>query len=736
MSIKVTGYFGKTTCDKGDYKIKIFFPNNEITMDRNPQFGTTSVCGNLPLFKEGKEYTIEVEKNPNPRYKGSYMFVNLIGLEEEMEGESAHAFLSMVTSDTLATNILDKYPKFINMILENKEIDYSDIYGIGDKRFEQIKAKVNTQFKFFNIILKYPEYKISLKNARKISEMYSTIQQVYDTLDENPYSVLMEVFGYGFDKADRLILKRDYSWFESDIRLESCMMNLLNYNESQGNSYCNANDLYKEAVQIIPNCGSRIKDIAINSELLHYEDETKNISLESTYMAELQVAGMLVEKIKGSTDLGLDVKKYSITDVGTLTEEQEQVLKYANKYKVSIVDAPAGSGKTFTTNALCNMLDDNHYSYVLVSPSGAGAKRLAEATNRKASTIHKAVGYGGEPKEIHADFVIADEFGMTDLRVFFMLLGSIDEHTRLVLVGNVDQLSSVGLGNCMYDMIKSNAIPTTTLTKVHRFGVGGIMTASTKARLGEVFLDEREHQVYGQDKGFEFYQMAKDSEIEEQVIGTFDKLLKKGVSIDDIMCISPYVKGTVGAIALSSKIQNLVNPNNDNREEWSYEREGKTITFRVGDRVLNTKNNYEALGYEEWQESKELGTAPKGTYTIYNGMDGIVRSITKDIMVVQFDEDLIVFEKMEINRLLLRYVISCHRSQGQERKYIIGVVSPVHRGFLTSNLIYVMISRAKEKCYLFGDAETINDRVGVKDNLERMTQLTDFILKENENGKN
>ncbi len=265
------------------------------------------------------------------------------------------------------------------------------------------------------------------------------------------------------------------------------------------------------------------------------------------------------------------------------------------------------------------------------------------------------------------------------------------------------------------------------ITKVHGFGIGGISTASTKARLGEQFLDERDYQVYGQDKGFEFNQMTEDEEIQDKVIETFDKLLKKGVSIDEIMCISPFNKGTVGAVALSDKIQNLVNPNNNNREEWSYERDGFTVVFRVGSRVLNTKNIYSALSLEEWEDAREYGYAPRGSKTIYNGMDGVIRSLDKDKMVIQFDEELIVFEKPEMNRLVLRYVISCHRSQGQERKCIIGIVSPKHEILLTSNLIYVMISRAKEKCFVYGDMNTINEKVGVKENLERMTQLTGFI---------
>ncbi|MGL5647759.1 MAG: AAA family ATPase [Bacteroidales bacterium] len=733
MGMKVTGIIGRVTGERGDWSARIFTPLGDSVkeMEKHPTYQTISIAGNLPMMKEGKEYVLEVEKNLNPRYKGSYNLVNIIGYEEEMEGDNAHGFISQITSDTIATAILNKYPKFIQMCLEDKEIDYSDIYNVGDTRFKQIKDKINTQFKFFNIVLRYPEYRISLKNARKIAESYGDISKIYKVFDETPYYALMEELGYGFEKADKCILKRDNSWEDSFDRLENCMVYNLKMNEYEGNSFANANDLYVAVREYIPDCSTRIKQCAIDSDLLHYEEDTKNISIQSTYNAELQVAWMVSDMVKNSEPLDMEVENFLTTETGTLTDEQSQMLYNAKDHKISIVDAPAGSGKSFSTNALCNMLDYYGYSYLLLSPSGAGAKRLSEATFRKAMTIHKAVGYGAqETKIITQDYVLVDEFGMTDLKVFYMLLQSIEPHTRLVLVGNIDQLASVGLGNCMHDMIKSGKVPTARFNKVHRFGVGGIATASTKAMLGEEFLNDSEITTLGQDKSFKFQQVSNDNELAQMAVETYDKLLKKGISIDDIMMISPFNVGAVGSITLSNKIQNIFNPNNTSKLEWSTEKNGITVKFRVGDRVLNTKNSYDALDYDTWKESKELGIAPRGSNIIYNGMDGIIRSLDNEIMVIQFDEDLIVFTKEDLSRLLLRYVISCHRSQGQERKYILGVVSPRHECLLTSNLLYVLISRAKVKCYMLGDKHTIDNAIKIKENLERKTQLTEFILKE------
>jgi exodeoxyribonuclease V alpha subunit len=321
-----------------------------------------------------------------------------------------------------------------------------------------------------------------------------------------------------------------------------------------------------------------------------------------------------------------------------------------------------------------------------------------------------------------------------------MMLGCIDNpKIRIVLIGDKFQLASVSYGTVFADLISSDVIPTTSLTKVFRYGNSGIAYAGANTRQGKDFFNDdvvknkKDHLNIIND--WDFYERDTDEEITSTVVDLYGKLRKKGIKKNDILILSAYNKGDCGTYVINNLIQSAWNPPKAN--EKIFERKvphfGK-ITFRVGDRVINTKNNYSALTYDAWNEIQQSN----GTLTeddmektvIYNGQRGDVVEIRDDIMVVKFDEQLIVFDKLLVYNLLLAYSISCHNSQGNEIPYVINVVSPSHNRLMTKNLMYVANTRAKKHHINVGSINAYKDALKVDDVLRRNTWLLD-LLKEN-----
>jgi exodeoxyribonuclease V alpha subunit len=373
----------------------------------------------------------------------------------------------------------------------------------------------------------------------------------------------------------------------------------------------------------------------------------------------------------------------------------------------------------------------------LLAPTGSASLRLSETTHQEASTIHlKCL----RDRTINTDVLICDETSMVDLDVFAMMLGCIDNpKIRIVLIGDKFQLASVSYGTVFADLISSDVIPTTSLTKVFRYGNSGIAYAGANTRQGKDFFNDdvvknkNDHLNIIND--WDFYERDTDEEITSTVVDLYGKLRKKGIKKNDILILSAYNKGDCGTYVINNLIQSAWNPPKAN--EKIFERKvphfGK-ITFRVGDRVINTKNNYSALTYDAWNEIQESdGTLTEDDMektVIYNGQRGDVVEIRDDIMIVKFDEQLIVFDKLLVYNLLLAYSISCHKSQGNEIPYVINVVSPSHNRLMTKNLMYVANTRAKKHHINVGSINAYKDALKVDDVLRRNTWLLD-LLKEN-----
>ncbi len=736
MSLIIKGYVtGQPFFESGSYKMYGFIPNDEyLGKVVLSDYGNVTIKGELPTLIEGKEYEIEVEYEKKGKYE-SYIVKRFVNNPMDMNKNQAFSFLSEIIGANLAKNILNIYPEFIQMVIQNKknDIDVLKIKGVKEKSLNRIIEKINQNIMFFNIINEYKEYELTLTQIQKIYKMYSSFELLKQKMNENPYRCLCSIGGIGFKTADTKIINKDRSLITSKYRMIECVLHILNENEKNNcHTWIKTSELYSKCSNLTPQCMEQFEQVLETNDLIYYDKTNKRVAKKQTYFAEKEIAERLLSIASDPKALNIDYTKYNKIDEFELTKEQMLSMKYACKYNLFVLAGFAGSGKTASTKALLNMLDDNHYSYALFAPTGKAAKNFFQNTNRTASTIHRGLGYNptlgfnyNENNKLPCDFVIVDEATMIDVFLMKSLLRAIDEQrTKLIFICDPAQIPSVGCGNCIQDIINSNMFPVIFLDKVFRYKDGGLAKIATDTRKGKQFLNKDSVQKFGVD--FIFVQSSKDT-LTEKIVSAYQKLQNKGGTIDDIVILSSYNVGEFGTYKINSLIQDLVNPSNGELE-ISYIKDKNTINFRVNDKVMQTTNNYQApIFIGEGQLNKEVETT-----VVFNGDEGKVVKIgqyNKGIryMVVDFDGQLVLYKGDDIRDLILSYAISAHKSQGSGYKYVIAITPPTHKYFLNRNLLYVMYTRAKEFIYNIGTIDTIENSLKKSENLNRQTHLLELL---------
>ena len=394
-------------------------------------------------------------------------------------------------------------------------------------------------------------------------------------------------------------------------------------------------------------------------------------------------------------------------------------------------------GKTFATKAIINFCDDNNLSYTLLAPTGSAALRLHESTHRDAMTIHlKCL----RDQDIHTDVLIVDECSMIDLKTFNMMINTIsNDNIRVILVGDKSQLTPVGIGCVFADLINSHKVPIAELTKVFRYNDNGILYIATNTRQGRFCLNDdvvtHRKNTYSIGQMYHFYEMQNDDNVDENILekvnDTYNKLLLKGIPKKDILILSAYNVGDCGVNKINSVIQAEVNPPSSQKKEF---KKGRGVVFRVGDRVINTKNDYNAIPLDSYNQIEASNGVITGddvpTTTLFNGQRGVVVEIRDKAMICDFEGEMIAIDRSKIQYIKLAYAITYHKSQGQEANYVISVVSPTQSKLLTRNLLYVGETRAKKAQYDIGALDAMQQALSV-DGIEIRDTWLNYLFQHN-----
>ena len=517
---------------------------------------------------------------------------------------------------------------------------------------------------------------------------------------------MINLLEWSFDRADRAITKKTTKWLNSYERCEAATIYVLKHNELDGNTRMQTKMLFDMVKRKAPQCIRSLFDVLTKAEQVHYDAPSQNIALQATYNAEQHIADVIKKKIANPHYYPMDWHKFTSVDGLELTDEQAQILEMACKQDVMMLTGSAGTGKSQTTKAIIEMLEANDYTYTLLSPTGIAAKRLREATEREASTIHMFLACGDNL----GDYVLIDEMGMVSVHLLSMLFDKVTDRTKIIFIADPSQLASIACGNIVEDMLDSGIVPVCNLTKVFRYNTSGIITIATDVRNGV-----NEHLT---DTFTDYKFIETDTLVIKQIEQEYARLLADGYSKDDVLILSPFNKGDVGSLAINAAIQAKFNPNELSKVGHTVN--DTPIYFKVGDKVINKKNEY------------AMPLVDDDTAFVANGDIGTVMEIVPDekesYMIVRYDRRDCIVDKAHIKNTLLSYCVSIHSCQGSQAKAVIVVIDRSHVRMLSRNLCYTAVSRAQERLILIGDEAAIQEGLKVQEEKERDTELCEMLL--------
>lgn len=611
-------------------------------------------------------------------------------------------------------------PKFAQLIvsrfgldtIEIIETDIKRLYevpGIGQKRVEKIAESWEKQKDIKNVMLFLQGYGVSTAYAAKIYRQYG--KESIDTVKTNPYKLADDIWGIGFKTADTIASKMGYE--KNDLRrLKSGVTYTLSHMAEEGNVYAEEEQLVKSAIELLDADEAPVRQAI--SEMLQSEDliaDAEAIYMPPFYYAEVGTANRLnklLDCVEGSLfNIIPDISVISKQTGVEYDEVQAEAIREAVSSKVMVLTGGPGTGKTTTTQGIIAALKAMGLRILLAAPTGRAAKRMSEATGMEAKTIHRLLEYNpkdgykrNDDNPLEGDALIVDECSMIDLLLMNNLMKAIPAGMRLVLVGDIDQLPSVGAGNVLRDIIDSKRIPVIRLTRIFRQAQESRIVMSAHAINKGVFPDTSN----GKNTDFFFIQQENP----EQAVDTIVKLVKERLPnaykrpTSDIQVLTPMQRGVVGAANLNMALQTVLNPG-----QVSLNRSG--YSFRQGDRVMQLRNNYD----------KE----------VFNGDLGYIERVDMEdrTLFVCFDGRTVEYDVSELDELTLAYATTIHKSQGSEYPIVVMPVLMTHYVMLQRNLIYTGITRAKKICVLVGTKKALSFAIRNLSVLKRNTKLKERL---------
>ena len=687
------------------------------SIETHPQYGTISLKGTgIADLKMGQSIDCIIEPCADDKYKYSYKFIGFAGFVAKdgkfnlTEKAELQTLRSLMTNGQ-AESCHAAYPHFVSMVLngEADKLDYKKIRGVGKvllpRYIDKIKT-INKRVEFMG-----ETYAWGIEHDEDINKIAATYKNVYGfskDINTNPYSVMINLLEWSFDRADRAITKKTAKWLDSYERCEAATIYALKHNELDGNTRMQAKMLFDVVKRKAPQCIRNLLDVVTKAAQVHYDAPSQNTALQATYSAEEHIADVIKKKIANPHYYPMDWQKFTTVDGLELTDEQAQILEMACKQDVMMLTGSAGTGKSATTKAIIEMLEANNYTYTLLSPTGIAAKRLREATGREASTIHMFLACDGNL----GDYVLIDEMGMVSVHLLSMLFDKVTDRTKIIFIADPSQLASIACGNIVEDMLDSGIVPVCNLTKVFRYNTSGIITIATDVRNGV-----NDHLT---DTFTDYKFIETDTLVIKQIEQEYARLLADGYSKDDVLILSPFNKGDVGSLAINAAIQAKFNPNELSKVGHTVN--DVPIYFKVGDKVINKKNEYAMPLYDS-----------DDTAFVANGDIGTVMEIVPNekepYMIVRYDCGDCIVDKTHIKNTLLAYAISTHSSQGCQAKAVIVIVDRSHRNMVSKNLVYTAVSRAQKELVLIGDIDTISEGIKYSEELNRSTWLKEELIK-------
>lgn len=639
----------------------------------------------------------------------------------------------------LAARIVRRFKSDTFRIIEEEPERLAEVKGISERKAMEIADQVNAKRDLRQAMIFLQQYGISTTLAVKIYNTYG--QKIYGILKENPYRMADDVEGVGFRTADE-IASRVGIRTDSDFRIRSGIQYALLQASNEGHTYLPMPELTQRAsnlLQIEPEyIEKHYMNLAMDRKIIMRQvDDTTQIYASSFFYMEANTATML-KQLNASFDVPDIEIEERLRQIEKLTkmdldEHQVEAVKEAVRNGLLVITGGPGTGKTTTINTIIRYFELEGMDIFLAAPTGRAAKRMSETTGFEARTIHRMLELNGgmegnagfernEQNPLETDVIIIDEMSMVDISLMYALLKAIAAGTRLILVGDVNQLPSVGPGSVLKDIIDSNEFHTVKLTKIFRqASTSDIIVNAHKINRGEpVSLD---------NKSMDFFFLKRYEA--DKIINVTLQLIKQklpkfvGASEYDIQVLTPMRKGLLGVERLNGILQMYLNPADKRKREKEH---GSTI-FREGDKVMQTKNNYQL----EWEIRSKYGLCiDKGT-GIFNGDMGIIEEINDfaETLTVSFDEGRMVeYPYKLLDELELAYAVTIHKSQGSEYPAVVIPLLSGPRMLMNRNLLYTAVTRAKKCVTIVGNDTTFHQMIENNSQLKRYSGLRDRLTED------
>lgn len=639
----------------------------------------------------------------------------------------------------LAARIVRKFKADTFRIIEEEPERLVEVKGISERKAREIAEQIEEKRDLRKAMIFLQQYGISTTLAVKIYSQYG--QNIYNIVKENPYRLADDITGIGFKIADEIASKVGIHT-DSDFRIKSGILYVLLQAISDGHTYLPEPVLLGRAEQLLKveqqHISMHIMDMVIDKKLVvKVKDDIKIIYAARYYYMELNTAKMLhdlnIQCGVSEIEIHQKLNKIELSTEIELDELQQKAIVEAVRNGLLIITGGPGTGKTTTINAIIKYFESEELNIYLAAPTGRAAKRMTETTGYEAQTIHRLLEVSGAPEgdtaggfdrneenPLEADVVIIDEMSMVDIYLMNALLKAISVGTRLILVGDVDQLPSVGPGSVLKDMICSEKFNVVMLNKIFRQAVqSDIVMNAHKINKGE--------RVIADNKSKDFFFLKRDDAniIIRVMLSLIQNKLPPYVEATsyDIQVLTPMRKGNLGVERLNEILQEYLNPKAPSKQEKEY---GQGL-FREGDKIMQIKNNYQL----EWEVRNRYGIAVNKGMGIFNGDMGIIKEINHfaEEILVEFDEGRsVTYSFKQLDEIELSYAITIHKSQGSEYPAVVMPLLTGPRMLMNRNLLYTAVTRAKKCVTIVGSDDTFQLMIGNESEQKRYSGLADRIL--------
>ncbi len=672
-----------------------------------------AAVGIMPEVHIGSMFNLYGSWYVNPKYGNEFRFQKC----EEVLPATVNGIVKYLggglikgIGSVFAEKIVQQFGDKTLDILDNDPDRLAEVPGIGTKRVKQIKRSWVQQKEIKNIMLFLQSHDVSAALAAKIYKNYG--DKSIDIITENPYRMADEIWGIGFKTADTVASKLGFG-HERFERLQSGILYTLNKLSELGHCFSYKSDLIDSASELLEVdkelINPPLEKMIENKKVIMEDNDNPAIYLPTFYYSEVGTAKRLLKLMNSSRKgyINSEINEWAATGGKSIQYDETQLkaINAAMNNKVLVLTGGPGTGKTTTTLGIIRAYREAGAKIILAAPTGRAAKRMSEVTRMEAKTIHRLLGMKpgegfqkNENNPLTGDILIVDECSMIDIILMYGLLKAVPDNMTLILVGDVDQLPSVGAGKVLSDILESGAIPFIKLEKIFRQAQRSrIVVNAHRINQGEM--------PSLSDKGSDFLFASEENteKAADLIVNLCSKVLPhKGINIEDIQVLTPMRRGEVGSVKLNQRLQEALNSNILSLKYGGTD-------YKIGDKVMQIRNNYDKA--------------------VFNGDIGFIASVDTDSneLTVNFDDREVVYDTSELSELTLAYATTIHKSQGSEFPYVVMPLMMCHYMMLQRNLLYTGVTRAKKGLIVVGEKKAIY--IAVKNNkiIERNTKLSERL---------